>query len=50
MFIDTHTHIYTHEFADYRAEVVARAQAAGARMLLLPNIDAASVELMLQLC
>lgn len=50
MFIDTHTHIYTHEFADDRAEVVARAQAAGARMLLLPNIDAASVEPMLQLC
>ena len=49
-FIDTHTHIYTEEFNDDRREVVERAKAAGARLLLLPNIDEASVEPMLRLC
>lgn len=49
-FIDTHTHIYTEEFDADRAEVVARAQRAGARMLLLPNIDEASIASMLRLC
>ena len=50
MFIDTHTHIYTEEFDVDRSEVVARAIQAGAKALLLPNIDAASINPMLQLC
>ncbi len=49
-FIDTHTHIYTEEFAADRKEVVARAIDAGAERLLLPNIDEASIAPMLQLC
>ena len=49
-FIDTHTHLYTEEFDTDRDEVVARAVAAGARHLLLPNIDANSVGPMLALC
>ncbi len=49
-FIDTHTHIYTEEFDADRCEVVERAKAAGARHLLLPNIDEASIEPMLRLC
>lgn len=48
MFIDTHTHIYTPEFDADRAEVVARARQQGARALLLPNIDEASVAQMHQ--
>lgn len=50
MFIDTHTHIYTEEFDADRKEVVERAKAAGAKALLLPNIDEASIAPMLQLC
>ena len=49
-YIDTHTHIYTEEFDADRAEVITRAQRAGARMLLLPNIDASTIEPMLHLC
>lgn len=49
MFIDTHTHIYTEEFADDRREVVERAVAAGAKFILLPNIDAASIQPMEEL-
>lgn len=50
MFIDTHTHLYCEEFDADRAEVVARAKAAGAEWLLLPNIDEASIGPMLQMC
>jgi len=46
-FIDTHTHLYAEEFDADRAEVVARAVEAGARKLLLPCIDEASIEPML---
>ena len=49
-YIDTHTHIYLEEFDADRTEVVSRARAAGAEALFLPNIDAASVAPMLQLC
>lgn len=50
MYIDTHTHLYGEEFDADRAEVVARARAAGAGLLLLPNIDEASIAPMLQMC
>lgn len=49
-FIDTHTHIYTEEFDDDRLMVMEHALQAGARMLLLPNIDEASIGPMLQIC
>ncbi len=49
-FIDPHTHLYTEEFNDARAEAVERALAAGATGLLLPNIDEASVPRMLDMC
>lgn len=49
MFIDTHTHIYTEEFDADRTEVVQRAVLAGARALLLPNIDEGSLPAMLKL-
>lgn len=49
MFIDTHTHLYTEEFDDDRSDVIARAVAAGAEALLLPNIDEASIAPMLAL-
>jgi TatD DNase family protein len=48
-FIDTHTHLYTEEFDNDRATVVARARQAGADALLLPNIDSASIAPMLEM-
>ncbi len=49
-FIDTHTHLYTEEFDADRAEMMQRAIEAGAKHLLLPNIDEASLPRMLQMC
>jgi len=48
-FIDTHTHLYAEEFDVDRAAVVERAVEAGAVKLLLPCIDEASIEPMLQM-
>lgn len=42
--IDTHSHIYSEEFDEDRAEVVARAEAAGVKLILLPAIDSKSHE------
>lgn len=44
--IDSHTHIYGPSFeGDYR-EIVERAQGAGVKSILLPNIDVISIEQM----
>ena len=48
--IDTHSHIYEPEFDADRDEVVQRAREAGVEHILLPNINAGSVEPMLDLC
>lgn len=37
--IDTHCHIFDAAFAADRSEAVARAQAAGVTLLLMPNVD-----------
>lgn len=50
MFIDTHTHIYADDFQEDREAMIARAIAAGARELLLPNIDEKSLPKLLALC
>lgn len=50
MFIDTHTHLYLEEFDADRAAVVGRAVEAGVTMMMLPNIDSASLEGMFALC
>lgn len=42
--IDTHSHIYSEEFDGDREEVIARAEAAGVSMILLPAIDSESHE------
>lgn len=49
MYIDSHTHLYVQEFADDRAEVIARAQAAGVSQFLLPAIDSETTQAMHQL-
>ena len=45
--IDTHSHIYEPEFNADRNEVIVRAKQAGVEYILLPNINAGSIEQML---
>ena len=45
--IDTHTHIYDSDFDADRAEVVKRALEQGVGMMLLPNVDASTIQPML---
>ena len=47
--IDTHTHIYDHQFSLDRNEAMQRALDAGVKMLLLPNVDASTIVPMLEL-
>ena len=47
--IDTHTHIYDHQFSLDRSETVQRALEAGVKMMLLPNVDASTIAPMLAL-
>ena len=47
--IDTHTHIYDHQFSLDRNETVQRALDAGVKMMLLPNVDASTIAPMLSL-
>ena len=39
IFSDTHTHLYSDEFKDDRAEVIQRAIHAGVSRLFIPSID-----------
>lgn len=48
--IDTHSHIYEPDFNNDREDIVKRAMAAGIEKILLPNINAESIEPMLNLC
>ena len=47
--VDTHTHIYDHQFSLDRKETVHRALDAGVKMMLLPNVDASTITPMLEL-
>ena len=42
--IDTHTHLYLNEFSDGGDETVVRAIASGVGHLILPNVDASTME------
>lgn len=48
--IDTHTHIYSKEFAADRDAVVARARRAGLSAIVLPNEDDTSLEALASMC
>ena len=48
-FIDTHTHVYDHQFSLDRNEAMQRALDAGVGMMLLPNVDASTITPMLEL-
>lgn len=45
---DTHAHVYAGQFDGDRAEMLARAGAAGIGKIYMPNIDAESIEAMLK--
>ena len=47
--VDTHTHIYDHQFSLDRNETVQRALDAGVKMMLLPNVDVSTIAPMLEL-
>ena len=47
--IDTHTHVYDHQFSLDRNEAMQRALDAGVEMMLLPNVDASTIVPMLEL-
>ena len=47
--IDTHTHIYDHQFSLDQEEAIQRALDAGVKMMLLPNVDASTIAPMLEL-
>ena len=48
--IDTHAHLEGEEFAEDRAEMMARAREAGVSKILVPSIDLASAQRVLDLC
>lgn len=49
MYIDTHAHIYSEEFAADRDEMLNRAFTSGVEKIILPNVDHTSIEGMLEL-
>ncbi len=48
MFIDSHSHIYSSDFVDDLQEVIKRAEKAGVKKIILPNIDSGSIQDMLK--
>ena len=49
-FVDTHAHLDGEEFADDRREVMQRAMEAGVDKVLIPAIDVASTQTVLDTC
>ncbi len=49
LLIDTHTHVYDHQFSLDRDAAMQRALDAGVGMMLLPNVDASTIAPMLEL-
>jgi len=47
--IDTHTHLYSSQFDEDRAEMIARAKGVGVEKVFLPNVDSSTIDDMLQL-
>lgn len=48
--IDTHAHLEGEEFAEDRAEMMSRAQESGVSKILVPSIDLASAQRVIDLC
>ncbi|MEL6122478.1 MAG: TatD family hydrolase [Bacteroidota bacterium] len=49
MYIDTHAHIYTPQFADEYDDIISRAVDVGVERIIMPNIDLTTVESMMEL-
>jgi TatD DNase family protein len=47
--VDTHTHVYDHQFSLDRDAAMQHALEAGVKMMLLPNVDASTIAPMLEL-
>ena len=47
--VDTHTHVYDHQFSLDRDAAMQRALEAGVKMMLQPNVDASTITPMLEL-
>ena len=47
--VDTHTHVYDHQFDLDRTAAMQRALEAGVGMILLPNVDVSTIAPMLDL-
>jgi TatD DNase family protein len=47
MLIDTHCHIYLHEFDEDRSEMIASAEKEGIKQFLMPAIDSSTFQMML---
>lgn len=48
MIIDTHCHLFSDEFNEDRGECIKKAQKSGVKNILLPNIDASSIQSLYQ--
>ncbi|GAB2538127.1 TatD family hydrolase [Rufibacter soli] len=48
-YIDSHAHVFSPDFTQDREEMLQRAKDAGVTQIFMPNIDLASLEVMLQL-
>jgi TatD DNase family protein len=48
--IDTHAHLFLPDFEEDYSQVMERALQTGVRKILLPNIDASTIDAMLKLC
>lgn len=49
LWIDTHTHLYLPEFEEDRSEMMERAIASGLDKMLLPNIEANTIDLLIKM-
>lgn len=50
MFADTHSHLFTEEFDSDRSEVMERCRKAGVGLIVMPAIDSATHEKLLECC
>jgi TatD DNase family protein len=49
LLVDTHTHLYSEQFEEDRAEMIERALNSGIQRMYLPNVDSKSIDGMLAL-
>lgn len=48
-YVDTHAHVYSGDFAQDRADMLARCREQRVNTILMPNVDHASIDGMLEL-